>query len=1002
MKTNMRRYQFLLKSIAGIFLFLSIFSSVLRPQTLSKSFEFRYITDNIKANGITDFKGEKEIFTTAERVDFLSHYADYGSNFFDDPDLDNKVISDKDLSEISNKLKSQPLPKIRNRKSLKKWKWIGYRDGKRKRERKKLEDWKSRPNVQLHNNSLIFSNKGKIRKSIRPQSWRFTFRYEIKAPSKNTPAYFKLYNEEDKSALTLGFTDSNRIFYITDNDTVKFSSYKTKEWYKFKVEVDLKNQRYNFYVGDKQVAEFVNLQNDGSKKITGFSFKAGKGTQLNRIWGVGYFLTGEAGGPYYPETFIDEDFTLSPCLDNWTQRGYNDTLWKTTQLPHAHGTERNAKENLYLRKKVYIGDFKRAVINAETIDPGGEIYVNGELVFSSNKRYPIEVEIGKYLAKNDTNIIAIKVNDFMSPDKKYWHPPQDPYIGWFAGRVWIDLTSAIHIDDVFVNTIDVSSPAKIQTNVKIGNNDNPFNGYIQVNVYPWYPEEKNEHSASNSFEISLRGWQKKKFCDTVLVENPNLWTAEDPNLYKIEVILKNEDHKPIDDYMVTSGIRTISQEGGEFRVNGKANMLNGAQIFGYRPPIDKIAKWARCAPKDWLIREIAQIKKMNGNLMRIHHHAWAHDPPAVNINDPRLAELGDQLGIMFVWATPSWTRSEAWGVDFEGLPKYIQQVRNHPSIVMWEVSNHPVDGLNNLENCNRYYEKVYNTIYPIDPSRLISPVAEMKTLVYGNDEGTVNYNGKRIEPAPEWTAPKITRSNMLQITGYGAEWSAIRKFPGKYRKEWSKLFSFPDGYQNSFLNSKERAYFNLETEESIGQPNWNLVKGKPWYEMQSYEWNYDKGSIGRKLKVSEWRESQAWQAFSAWESMKKQIILGIDGLCWCPLHGGANMATYKKPLIDYEGHAKLSYYINRMLYQQTVGASANVDIAYGPNDVIKPVIMDLGSQKSVQLIINIYDMENNLIQKKSYDNISIDKGKTVTKLDSFKPQIKKEGYYAVEYSIREN
>ena len=969
--------------LIGIALFL--FHQDLYSQTESKSFEFRYFTEDSEANGETDFKGETEIFSTPERIEFLSHYAEYAKRFFNDPELNTKAVSDREVSSLEDKLKPQPSPNVRTRKRLSNWQWTGYKKGQRAKEKQHLAWWKDLSNTRLENHSLVFIKNGQFTRDIRPQTWRFSLEWEMQVPSGESSAFLELHNNEGKTALTAGFNKNGKVFYTSGRDTTEVQSYETSTWYHLKAEVDLKNQRYNFYVNDTQVAEFVELQTPATKQVPAFSLTASKGTQLKSLWGVGYFLTGENGGPFYPETFIDEDFTLKPCMEGWNKSGYNDSLWQTTDLPHVHGGERHAGEDLYLRKKVYVGDYQRAVLNAEMLDPGGEIWVNGELVYSTDKRYPIEVGVGEYLHKNDTNLIAVKVNDFINPDKGYWHPPQDPYIGWYAGRVWLNLTSDVHISDVFTYTKDISSPARQQVHVKVQNVDNPFEGYLQVKCYPWYPEEQPEPSATETFNISLRGWQKEEFQNTVSIPEPQLWTAENPNLYKVEVILQNEDHQPIDDYVITTGIRTISQKGGTFRVNGKPSMLNGAQIFGFRSPIEKLAKWARCAPKEWLVKEIAQIKNMNGNLMRIHNHAWAHDPPARNINDPRLAEIGDQLGMMFIWATPSWTRSEAWGIDFEGLPKYIKQVRNHPSIVMWEASNHPWDGLNNVRNSNRFCKQIYDAVHSVDSSRIVSYASHVETMVYGNDEGTVNQDGETITPAPEWTAPNVTRGNQISITGYGKEWNLIREFPDEYNK--------------SFLNSEERAYFNFEHEESIGQPNWNLLKGKPWYQMQSYEWGYDEGSIGRRLEASEWEESQAWQALSAWESMKRQRLLGIDGFSWCCLHGGPNNVTYKKPIIDYLGHAKLAYHINKMLFQKTVGASADVDVAYGPEDTITPVVMNLGSDKNVRLTVNIYDMNHNLVQQKEYENIELQEGRTVTELDSFLPESEGEGYYGIEYVI---
>ena len=183
-------------------------------------------------------------------------------------------------------------------------------------------------------------------------------------------------------------------------------------------------------------------------------------------------------------------------------------------------------------------------------------------------------------------------------------------------------------------------------------------------------------------------------------------------------------------------------------------------------------------------------------MMRIHVHAWAN--AARNINDPRLAELGDQLGLMFIWATPAWIRTgKGWGqIDFKGYTKYMRQVYNHPSIVMWEASNHPTNFKNkDLSESALFCETIYNTIYPVDPSRLISFTSYINHLHYANDSGTKDHSGNTIEPSPAWTAPMVTRGNQDAIMGYGYEWTLLRELPNTtYRM-----------YLNSFLNSNKYA-----------------------------------------------------------------------------------------------------------------------------------------------------------------------------------------------------
>ncbi len=373
-------------------------------------------------------------------------------------------------------------------------------------------------------------------------------------------------------------------------------------------------------------------------------------------------------------------------------------------------------------------------------------------------------------------------------------------------------------------------------------------------------------------------------------------------------------------------------------------------------------------------------------MLRIHAHQWQF--PARGINDPRYAEMADQLGIMLIWCPTAWIRTgRGWGdIDFDGFPKYVRQVYNHPSVVVWEAANHTQSFKSiDVTESNLYCEKVYNTINPVDPSRIISYNSFIRHLHYGNDEGTIDQEGNAIDPTWAWTAPGVTRGNQDSPTGYGKEWTVLRNYPGEYRQ--------------SFLDSEERAYFNFEHQESMAQPNWNLVKGKPWYNLHSYEWYYDEGSIGRKLNTGEWQVSQAWQAFGAWEAMKKMRYLDYDGFSWCSLHGGANSATYKKPLIDFMDHAKLAYWANKMVFQKTVAGSHNVDVVYGPEDKLEPVIMHWGEAMDVLLLVEIKDLQNKVLETKTFDNIHLQKGRHAYNLDSFRPELENKRYYVIEYTV---
>jgi len=981
------------KRILSGLVFVVLSAGAVHCAEISRSFELRYVSWDPKADGETDFKGETSVFDTARRVEFLKRYADYARYFFNDPGLDREIVSDGDVREVLAGVKPRPLPSVRKSIPLDEWKWLGYRDGQVEESMERLSRWENEPGATVRNGALLIEKDDTIiRFSMAPQRWRFSLRLRVMVPSAGPGVSFRFGNAGEEVVLSAGFRDDGKIFFTSGGKEVVSDSFRTGLWSEVKFEVDLSSGRYNFYVNGGLSADFVPLR-AGAVETVGvdtFCVRGGKGVLIDDIWGVGYSPTDDVKRPFTIRTFLDESFEVKPAIEGWSRLDYDDGGWETASLPLVHGGERHAGEDLYLRRVQHVGDFSRAVLDVETLDPEGEIWINGRIAAVLPNRHPAVLDIGRYLKKNAENIIAVRVYHFNIEEYGYkmmGHTPLDLNIGWFAGRMSLELTADTYVEELFVFTEDVSDPAVLRARVKVCN-EGPlsFEGKVVVSVFPWYPEESDVPAATAEFPVTV-GSGVVEFSCPITVPRPKLWTWQTPNLYRVRAVLEDGDGAPVDDYVITTGIRTVGQEGGTFRVNGKPEMLNGAQIFGFRAPIEKLVVWNRSCPVEWLVKEILMIKRMNGNLMRIHVHAWGD--PARNINDPRLAELGDQLGIMFIWATPAWIRTgRGWGeIDFEGYPKYMKQVRNHPSIVMWEVSNHPnAFKKRGVEESNLFCEKAYEVVHSADPSRLISFTSHIRHLHYGNDAGTMDQEGNPIEPSPAWTAPMVTRGNQDSVTGYGKEWSVLRTWPPEY--------------QRSFLDSRERAYFNFEHEESIGQPNWNLVKGKPWYRLQSYEWGQDEGSIGRKLTADEWMESQAWQAFSAYESMKKQRILDYDGFSWCCLHGGPNSVTYKKPLVDYHGRAKLAYYANKMVFQRVLAGSGDVDVVYGPGDVISPVVLNLGDERTVELTVEIRDMEHRVVDRKVYPRVVLPAGRAVARFDGFRPSFPREGCYAVEYTLR--
>ena len=962
----------------------------LKAKTISHAFEFKCYTPDAKANGETDFKGKSEYLTTDQRIDFLGRYAAYASRFFNDPGLDRKVVQPEEVEAFLARLKPQPEPTVRTRIVPATWKWTACRPGQRAEEQKALKRWAAVPGVAIRDGALFVTDpRAEMNWSFPPIAWRGIVELDTVLPRKDARSVITLSGDKGP-AITVGF-DGGRLVYRTNQGTRTAGPCKAGTTYSLMLEVDLTTRRYNLYLNGALIADYVEMQDTGALKIDRLTVTGVKGQSFDNVHVVDYPKGGKSTCPYGIETRIDESFGVRPDIDGWQTPGYDDRRWRTAPLPIVHGGERQAGEDLYLRQTVKVGAFERAELNIEEICEAGEIWINGEVAAVIRNRYPIKLDVTEFIKANAPNTIAIRVKAFQPPADEFVHKhtPSDRHIGWFMGRMSLDLTPRVYIDDVFVHTKSLAGNNAANRNVVTIANIDPrerFTGSVEITYTKWFPKESATPASTKEFPVNLPGHRRLVLDKLIEIAGADLWTSDSPNLYKVQVVLKNKDGKAIDDRVVTTGIRTVSQQGGTFRINGKPAMLNGTQTMGFRTPLEIIAKYARCAPVGILAEEMLMNKKMNANLLRVHNHSFVNRNDG--INDPRIPEMADQMGTMLIWLTPAWIRSQnPWVVDFKGYPKYMKLVRNHPSIVMWEASNHPeVSKYANWAEANEWFAKVYNTIHPNDPSRLISVTSHYEFTPFRSDTGILERGGKIVRRnCPEYTAPMVTRGNQDAVTGYQSSWTKLRNWPGAWRQ--------------AMLDSKERAYFNFEHEESIAQPNWSLVKGKPWYHLYSYERKYDRATIGRPLNFDQWRESQAWQAMSAYESMRKQRMLGYDGFSWCCLHGGANMGTYMKPLIDCTGAAKLAWYANKMVFQNVLAGSSDVDMVYGPGDVIKPMVLNLGDERTVSVRVEVKNEDGAVIGGKTYTDVKLSAGRTVRNLPPFKPPFKNAGCYAIEYTV---
>ncbi|MBC7915857.1 MAG: glycoside hydrolase family 2 [Pyrinomonadaceae bacterium] len=155
------------------------------------------------------------------------------------------------------------------------------------------------------------------------------------------------------------------------------------------------------------------------------------------------------------------------------------------------------------------------------------------------------------------------------------------------------------------------------------------------------------------------------------VKNPQLWTAETPNLYRVNISLRNAG-KQI--YRTTEkfGFRTIEirkQDG--IYVNGTKIKMKGVNRHVWWPETGRSVN----AKID--LMDVKLIKEMNMNAVRCSHY-----PP-----DKSFLNICDSLGLYVLDELAGWQKAYSTKAGAPLVKEMVSRDVNHPSIIFWSNGN---------------------------------------------------------------------------------------------------------------------------------------------------------------------------------------------------------------------------------------------------------------------------------------------------------------------------
>lgn len=189
------------------------------------------------------------------------------------------------------------------------------------------------------------------------------------------------------------------------------------------------------------------------------------------------------------------------------------------------------------------------------------------------------------------------------------------------------------------------------------------------------------------------------------IPDPRLWDIDQPNLYTVEGRLLDGDE--VDRVGARFGMRSVETLDGRIMLNGRPIYMLGALDQDHYP--DTISTPPSRA---YLDEQVRLAREMGINLLRCH----------IKVPDPAYLDAADEAGIL-VWAElPNWTRftSVAGARGRRTLERMVEELGNHPSIIIWTIINEDWGTQLRYEARDRHWLRdTYHWLKALDPTRLV-------------------------------------------------------------------------------------------------------------------------------------------------------------------------------------------------------------------------------------------------------------------------------------------
>ena len=365
---------------------------------------------------------------------------------------------------------------------------------------------------------------------------------------------------------------------------------------------------------------------------------------------------------------------------------FNDSTWVSVTIPHDWVTNlpyaRNASHSHgyktvgykfpetsvgWYRKNISIPKEdlgKHIAIQFDGIFRNAQVWFNGFYMGTEPSGYATQVyDVTEYVNYGGENLICVRADATLEE-------------GWFyegAGiyrDAWLLKSASVSVAPfgTFVFA-DIKKPYDATVvHVKTEVNNHSLESQQCSVEQRLLDAEGKQVGKAESVNLSLKAKQTLDCEQTIALDNPHLWSTDDPYIYKVETTVK-VNGEVTDVYETTTGIREVvfdAQSG--FMLNGKPIKLKGVNMHQDHAGVGAAIPDALQA---WRIKK---LKEFGCNAYRASHNPMT----------PALLDICDREGLLVI------DEIRLTGINTEHLrllENMIKRDRNHPSVILWSDGN---------------------------------------------------------------------------------------------------------------------------------------------------------------------------------------------------------------------------------------------------------------------------------------------------------------------------